>query len=87
MADCLAGAFARQAREDGSLEPGDLDEAFAAMAAAADPELEPSGNARVDAQQAALLQRSAHGTREQRQLNFRNGLDRGSQGCFASFAA
>src|SRR3954469_11826055 len=36
-ADCLAGAFALQAERDGSLENGDLDEAFFGMAAAGDP--------------------------------------------------
>src|SRR6476646_1728344 len=33
-ADCLAGAFTRRSAQDGSLEPGDLDEAFHGLAAA-----------------------------------------------------
>jgi predicted metalloprotease len=81
IADCLAGAFARQAQTDGSLEPGDLDEAFYAMAAAADPEWRSTGDRRVDARRAAILARDGHGTREQRQANFRRGLTRGGAGC------
>jgi uncharacterized protein len=83
VADCLAGSFARQAQRDGSLEDGDLDEAFSAMAAAADPVFEPSGNRRVDARRAAILARDGHGTREQRQSAFRTGLQRGGAGCLA----
>jgi predicted metalloprotease len=80
-ADCLAGAFARHAERDGSLEAGDLDEAFHAMAAAADPELTPTGNRRLDARRQAILDRERHGTREQRQRNFRAGYERGSGAC------
>jgi predicted metalloprotease len=81
VADCLAGAFARYAQHDGSLEDGDTEEAFFAMAAAADPDLEPTGNRRVDARRAARQSRGAHGTREQRQRNFRAGLERGGRAC------
>ena len=80
-ADCLAGAFARQAKLDGSLEAGDLDEAFYAMASAADPALTPTGNRRADARRQAILDRERHGTREQRQQNFRTGYERGSSAC------
>ena len=45
----LRGAFARQADKDGQLEPGDLNEAFLAMAAAGDPEFESTGDRRRDA--------------------------------------
>src|SRR3954451_12706098 len=48
VADCLAGAFVKQAQRDGSLEDGDLDEAFFGMALAGDPTPEPTGNARYD---------------------------------------
>jgi len=82
-ADCLAGAFAKHAEEDGSLEKGDLDEAFVAMAAAADPEIERTGNPRVDRRIAARMQRLGHGTREQRQGNFRNGFEGGPGACVA----
>ena len=80
-ADCLAGAFAGQAQKDGSLERGDLDEAFVAMAAAADPEIESTGNSRLDRRIAARMQRVGHGTREQRQGSFRAGFQGGPGAC------
>jgi len=80
-ADCLAGAFAQHAQQDGSLERGDLDEAFVAMAAAADPEIESTGNPRLDRRIAARMQRSGHGTREQRQGSFRAGYEGGGGAC------
>src|SRR5215208_4360003 len=43
-ADCLAGAFTEQAERDGSLEPGDVDEAFFGMASAGDPVPELTGD-------------------------------------------
>lgn len=76
-ADCLAGAFARHAARDGSLEDGDVDEAFFAMAAAADPELDRD----VSPRDQARLARQAHGTREQRQNNFRDGFEDGPRAC------
>ena len=84
-ADCLAGAFARHAEKDGSLEDGDVEEAFFAMAAAADPEFESTGNPRVDSRRQARLSRQAHGTRAQRQNNFRSGFDHGPQACIPGF--
>jgi uncharacterized protein len=83
IADCLAGAFARQSQKDGFLEEGDVDEAFFGMASAGDPTIEPTGDRRVDARNAALLRRAAHGTREQRVQNFRTGLEGGGQACLA----
>lgn len=80
-ADCLAGAFARHAERDGSLEDGDVEEAFFAMAAAADPEFESTGDSRLDSRRQARLSRQAHGTRAQRQNNFRNGFERGPGAC------
>jgi predicted metalloprotease len=80
-ADCLAGAFARHAERDGSLEDGDTDEAFFAMAAAADPDFQATGNRRVDARRAARQARGAHGTRDQRMRNFRSGFERGGAAC------
>jgi predicted metalloprotease len=80
-ADCLAGAFARYAENDGSLEPGDLDEAFYAMAAAGDPEVRSTGSARADRRLALRVARNAHGTREQRMANFRDGLTGGGGAC------
>jgi predicted metalloprotease len=81
VADCLAGAFARQAQQDGSLEDGDIDEAFTAMAAAGDPEIRPTGDRRRDARLAARVSRRGHGTREQRMQNFREGLEGGGVAC------
>jgi len=81
-ADCLAGAFARHADESGSLERGDVDEAFFGMAAAADPTPELTGDRRIDR---VILRRAAmmaHGTREQRMQNFRTGLEGGAGACF-----
>ena len=81
VADCLAGAFARQAERDGSLEHGDLDEAFHAMAMAGDPELRSTGDRRVDARLASRVSRQSHGTDDQRQGNFRAGLEGGGGAC------
>jgi predicted metalloprotease len=81
-ADCLAGAFAQHADRSGSLEKGDVDEAFSGMAAAADPTPELTGNRRVDR---VILRRAAviaHGTKEQRMENFRAGLEGGAGACF-----
>jgi len=83
VADCFAGAFARHADENGSLEPGDVEEAFFGMAAAADPTPQLTGNRRVDRR---ILTRAAlmgHGTREQRMGNFRTGLEGGAGACMA----
>ncbi|HET9424053.1 MAG TPA: neutral zinc metallopeptidase [Gemmatimonadaceae bacterium] len=81
IADCLAGAFARRAQEDGSLEPGDLDEAMLGLAAAGDPEVELTGNARIDNRRLARARMMGHGTSEQRVSNFETGLERGIRGC------
>jgi predicted metalloprotease len=83
VADCMAGVFARQSQEDGSLEDGDLDEAFFGMASAGDPTPEPTGNRRVDLIMAARIARGAHGTREQRMANFHAGFQQGVNACMA----
>jgi predicted metalloprotease len=80
-ADCLAGVFTQRSAQNGSLEPGDLDEAFHGLAAAGDPTPQLTGNRRVDARisyRAALM---GHGTREQRLANFRAGYERGAGAC------
>jgi predicted metalloprotease len=82
-ADCLAGAFTRRSARDGSLEPGDLDEAFHGLAAAGDPTPQLTGDRRADRRivyRAALM---GHGTRDQRLANFRAGYDRGADECFS----
>jgi predicted metalloprotease len=84
VADCLSGTFVRRLEQDttlGKLEPGDLDEALAGVAAAGDPEVELTGNARIDARRQATLRRMSHGTSEQRVANFRTGLSQGIRGC------
>lgn len=86
-ADCLAGAFAEHAQRDGSLEPGDVDEAVLGMSMAGDPTLVPTGNARVDRVMQARLARESHGTREQRVENFRAGFDGGAGVCLDEFAS
>ncbi|HEY6220609.1 MAG TPA: neutral zinc metallopeptidase [Gemmatimonadaceae bacterium] len=86
-ADCLAGAFAKQAQRDGSLENGDLDEAFFGMAAAGDPAVELTGNPRVDNRIKARYIRVAHGTSEQRTANFKSGFDVGPSACLSEFTA
>lgn len=86
-ADCLAGAFTRRSAQDGSLERGDLDEAFHGLAAAGDPTPQLTGNRRIDARityRAALM---GHGTREQRLANFRAGYDRGAGACLSELAS
>ena len=83
-ADCLAGAFAQHAEKSGSLEEGDVDEAFFGMAAAADPTPELTGNRRVDRVILTRAARMAHGTKEQRMENFRAGLEGGPRACLAS---
>lgn len=80
-ADCLAGAFTQQAEKDGTLEAGDIDEAFYAMSAAGDPTPELTGDRRVDRYILARAARMAHGTREQRMDNFRSGLEGGARAC------
>jgi len=68
-ADCLAGAFARHAATDGSLEEGDIREAEFGMSSGGDPS--PG--------------RTVHGTAEQRVENFRNGARGGAGACLSDF--
>jgi uncharacterized protein len=85
VADCLAGAFAKQAERDGELEAGDVDEAVYGMSLAGDPTPEPTGNARYDAMIQARLAREGHGTRDQRVHNFRTGFGGGPAACLDDF--
>jgi len=84
-ADCLAGAFARRAREDGSLERGDIEEAFLGMALAGDPAPDALPVSRGDEQRRVRDALMSHGTREQRMQNFRTGLERGPGACLPHF--
>jgi len=84
VADCLAGTFVHRVQQDtslGKLDPGDLEEALEGVAAAGDPAVEATGNARVDARRQAMLRRMSHGTSEQRVANFKTGLNKGIRGC------
>jgi uncharacterized protein len=85
-ADCLAGAFAKHADKSGSLEKGDVEEAFFGMAAAADPTPELTGNRRIDRVIVRRAASMAHGSREQRTENFRTGLNGGAGACFNELA-
>jgi hypothetical protein len=85
VADCLAGAFAEQAGRDGSLEDGDIDEAFFGMATAADPTPRLTGDRRADRRILRVAALMGHGTREQRTANFRRGLDGGAGACLDDF--
>jgi uncharacterized protein len=84
-ADCLAGAFAQQSAKDGTLEKGDLEEAFFGLAAAADPTPRMTGNRRIDSRIALRMALMGHGSREQRMANFKAGYDGGPGACLESF--
>lgn len=84
-ADCLAGAFARQSAHDGSLEKGDLEEAFLGMALAGDPDLVVETGASATMSRRTRGARMSHGTRDQRMQNFRAGFEKGPGGCLPHF--
>jgi len=84
-ADCLAGVFAKQSEKDGSLEKGDLEEAFFGLAAAGDPTPQLTGNRRIDSRIQLRMALMGHGTRDQRLENFKTGFDGGPGACLASF--
>ena len=85
-ADCLAGAFAHQAKRDGTLEDGDMDEALLGMEMAGDPEPRTTGNDRYDAMMARRIARQSHGTKDQRVRNFRAGVNGGPAACLDEFS-
>jgi predicted metalloprotease len=85
-ADCLAGAFADQSQKDGSLEKGDLEEAFFGMYSAGDPTPQLTGDERVDDHILRAASLMGHGTRDQRLANFRQGLTGGAGACLPEFA-
>jgi predicted metalloprotease len=80
-ADCLAGAFTQESDRDGSLEAGDLEEAFFGVAAAGDPAPELTGDRRLDSRILARASAMGHGTREQRLANFEAGYEGGAGAC------
>jgi predicted metalloprotease len=81
MADCLAGVFTRHSAADGTLEKGDLEEAFFGLAAAGDPTPQFTGDRRMDRRIATRAALMGHGTRDQRLANFRSGYDSGAGAC------
>ena len=85
IADCLAGAFTRQSQKDGTLEKGDLEEAFFGMAAAGDPTPEYTGNSRIDRRIAIRAAYLGHGTRDQRLASFKSGFASGEGACLETF--
>jgi predicted metalloprotease len=84
-ADCLAGAFAYQARRDQLLEDGDMDEAVLGMEMAGDPVPQRTGNDRYDAMVARRIASQSHGTKEQRVQNFEQGARVGPAACLDDF--
>jgi uncharacterized protein len=80
-ADCLAGAFTQQSAHDGTLEAGDLEEAFFGLAAAGDPTPQLTGDRRLDDRIVTRASLMGHGTREQRLANFQAGYQRGAGAC------
>jgi len=85
VADCLAGAFTERSERDGSLERGDIEEAFFGMAAAGDPEFKATGDPGTDRRRLRLISIMGHGTRAQRTANFQRGLDGGAGACLDEF--
>jgi predicted metalloprotease len=69
QADCLAGAYARDAERRAWLEPGDLDEALLLTAVAGDPPGTPTDDP------------NAHGSGTERVAAFTDGYDDGLAGC------
>jgi uncharacterized protein len=84
-ADCLAGAFAFQAKRDKTLEDGDMEEALLGMEMSGDPEPEPTGNRRYDRAVARQIASQSHGTKEQRVENFQDGFRGGPGACLEEF--
>lgn len=84
-ADCLAGAFAYQAKLDKTLEDGDMEEALFGMEMAGDPVPQTTGNGRYDAMVARRIARQSHGTKEQRVANFEAGVNGGPGACLEDF--
>jgi predicted metalloprotease len=71
QADCLAGAWARNADEHGLLEQGEISEALTAAAAVGDDRIQEQAGMTVDPDT------FTHGTSEQRVQWFRRGYDTG----------
>src|SRR5262245_20908312 len=75
QADCLAGAWARDAKRRDLLEVGDIDEALDAAAAIGDDTIQKKTQGRVQPET------WTHGSAEQRSSAFRKGLGGGAAAC------
>lgn len=80
QADCLAGVWAHSTYERNLLEPGDLDEALAAAAAAGDDFLQQLGSGQVEPE------KWTHGSSAQRQRWLATGFDSGRPADCNTFA-
>jgi predicted metalloprotease len=75
QADCLAGAWARDAQRRDLLEVGDIDEALGAAAAVGDDTIQKRTRGRIQPET------WTHGSAAQRSAAFRRGLDGGPKAC------
>jgi uncharacterized protein len=75
QADCLAGAWARDAEKRQLVEVGDVDEALGAAAAIGDDTLQKKTQGRIQPET------WTHGSSEQRVGAFRNGYQGGAEAC------
>lgn len=80
QADCYAGVWGYHARQQGLLDPGDLDEALAAAAAIGDDTLQRRGQGHV------APETFTHGTAERRARWFRTGFESGDPGACDTFS-
>lgn len=81
QADCYAGLWARDQRNRGFLQPGDIDEALNAAAAIGDDALQRRGQGTV------VPESFTHGTSEQRARWFRRGYESGDPANCDTFTA
>jgi len=75
QADCLSGAWGREAQARGLLEPGDIDEALTAAAAVGDDRLQEQSG------QVVRPESFTHGSAAQRSAAFKSGLKSGLDAC------
>ncbi|HZP21271.1 MAG TPA: neutral zinc metallopeptidase [Bauldia sp.] len=81
QADCYAGVWAHETDTQGTLEPGDIDEALTAAAAVGDDKLQKEGQGYV------VPDSFTHGTAAQRSAWFKRGYDTGKISACDTFGA
>lgn len=81
QADCFAGVWGHQIRNEGRLDDGDVEEAFAAAQAVGDDRLQQQSTERV------VPDSFTHGSSKQRLEWFRKGLQSGNPNVCNTFAA